>query len=101
MENLTKAFVALQKAGYYARENHQCCGSCGWTAIPNDKLDNVVFYHKQDAEALEKYGNCYLSWNGDPDEIIDILNSNGIRTEWNGDEFERIRIYPLDKTAKV
>lgn len=93
MEKLTKAFRDLRKAGYYAKQNFYCCQSCGWNAIPEDMKDKVVFYHDQDAEILEVYGDCYLSWNGDGNEIVRILESNGIKTEWDGTEFQRIRIF--------
>jgi len=96
MKKLTKAFKALRKAGYFAEQNFWCCQSCGWNAIPEDVIERVVFYHRQDAEALESKGECYVSWDGDVDEIIDILEENGIKTEWDGNISTRIKII-LDK----
>ena len=90
--NLRGAFQALRKAGYFARMNFWCCQNCGWNAIPEERLDKVVFYHNQDNESLKEDGTCYVCWDGDPKEIINIFQENNIRTEWNGNRNSRILI---------
>jgi len=90
--SLTKAFNALRKKGYFARQNFLCCQSCGWAAVPEEKADKVVFFHNQD-NADKKRGRPFnLAWAGDGQEICQILSENGVETEWNGDEHVRIKV---------
>lgn len=90
--NLNKAFRELRKAGYFARQNFQCCNSCGWYAVPEDKGDRAVFYHAQNTETLKSSGITHLSWSGDAQQIISILESNDIKTEWDGTKDRKIQI---------
>jgi hypothetical protein len=46
--SLTKAFNALRKNGYFARQNFMCCQTCEWAAVPEKNESKVVFYHSQD-----------------------------------------------------
>lgn len=89
---LTKAFRELRKAGYFAKQNFWCCQSCAWADIPDDKAGKAVFYHAQDNSELRKTGSCHLAWSGDANEIIKILNDNGVKTSWDGSENKRIKI---------
>lgn len=89
-EKLNTAFVNLRKAGYFARQNWQCCQTCGWAAIDDEKAKKAVFYHNQDFHNLKDSNACYISWSGDGKEIVKILNDNGILTDWNGSENTRI-----------
>ena len=75
--NLNQAFKELRKLGYFARQDFWCCQSCAWAAVPVDKK-KVVFYHNQAAADLEKYGECFLCWTGDRDEIAEVLERNGV-----------------------
>lgn len=88
---LTNAFRALRKLGYFARQNFLCCQSCAWAAVPEDKAERAVFYHSQDNSNLQKYGETYLAWAGDGNEIVRILNENGVQTEWDGSTNQRIK----------
>lgn len=90
-QKLNIAFRKLRKEGYYAKQNFWCCQSCGLAAIPEDK-DSYVFYHSQDFEDLKKYGTCYLTWAGNTNKIINILNEAGVWTEWDGNLNSRISI---------
>ena len=51
-----KAFAALRRQGYIARQNYLCCGTCAGAAIATDikekrlKPRGAVFYTKQDRE---------------------------------------------------
>jgi hypothetical protein len=91
-EQLTKAFKELRKAGYFARQNYQCCQGCAWAEIPDEKSERAVFYHGQDKRKIDKYGDVYLAWSGDAEEIVGILKNNGLDVEWSGDENKRIRV---------
>jgi hypothetical protein len=90
--NLTKAFSKLRQAGFFARQNFQCCQSCGCAAIP-EGVENYVFYHSQDREDLRESGSCYLAFGGDGHKIVKVLNEAGVRTEWNGSDSQRIRMF--------
>lgn len=91
-ENLNKAFRALRKAGYFAKQNFWCCQSCAWSDVP-DSQEKVVFYHRQDNDDLKENGKCRLAWSGDGNEIVKILNENGVKTEWDGNNDKRIKIF--------
>lgn len=90
MKNLTSAFRALRKAGYFAKQNFWCCQSCAWYAVSKENHEKVVFYHKQDRASLAQTGKVHLAWSGDGAEICRILNVHGIETEWDGNECKRI-----------
>lgn len=92
MKPITKAFKELTKLGYFAKENHSCCSSCGRSEVPEDKRDKVVFYHMQDNWKLKENGSCYLTWSGDAKEICDVFAKHDISTEWDGDKGTRIKI---------
>ena len=92
MTNLTKAFKALRKAGYFARQNFLCCQTCGWAAVPEGKGEKVVFYHNQDNQRKVQGRDFCLAWAGDGNEIVRILNENKIQTEWDGTNSQRITV---------
>jgi len=89
---LNKAFKQLREMGYFAKQNFLCCQSCGWNAIPDNQSENVVFYNQQDNEDLKETGECYLSWAGNGEAIVETLRGNGIKAEWDGTESDRIKI---------
>lgn len=90
---LTKAFQALRKAGYFARQNFLCCQSCGWSAMTDEQAEKAVFYHRQDADDLKENGSCHLAWSGNGKEIVKILEDNGVQTKWEGTDNKRIKIF--------
>jgi len=91
-EQLAKAFKELRKVGYFARQNHKCCQSCGWASVPDDKSERAVFYHAQDKQRMDKDGDVYLAWAGSGEEIVSILKNNGLNVEWEGTQGRRIRV---------
>lgn len=91
-KNLTAAFKALRKLGYFTHKNFWCCSSCAWSALTEAQREKAVFYHGQDNDDLKEKGTCYLSWSGDGDEIVKVLNENDIKTEWDGKSDTRIKI---------
>jgi len=90
--NLTQAFKALRKAGYFARQNFLCCQSCGWAAIPEGKFEKVVFYHAQDNSSKREGRPFNLAWNGNGQEICQILKEHNVETTWTGDSSKRIEV---------
>jgi hypothetical protein len=89
---ITDAFKELRKLGYFARQNFQCCQTCAWAAVPNEKGERAVFYHNQDNSELRSTGECHLAWSGDGKEIVSVLNKHGIQIEWDGSSNKRIKI---------
>jgi len=90
--NLTEAFKELRKIGYFARQNFQCCQTCAWAEVPDEKGERAVFYHNQDNSELRSTGECHLAWSGNGNEIVSVLNKHGVKTEWDGSENKRIKI---------
>lgn len=89
---LTLAFEELRSLGYFAMQNFWCCQTCGWHALTDEQAKKAVFYHSQDAEDLRRKKECYLSWDGDGNEIISVLNKHGVETDWAGSKESRIKI---------
>lgn len=89
---LTKAFKALRKAGYFAKQNFWCCQTCGWADVPDGREDKVVFYHAQDNDDKVQGLPFHVAWSGDGHEICRIFNENGITTNWDGSENKRIEL---------
>jgi len=49
---LSLAFAELRSIGYFAKQNHTCCNTCGWAEVP-ENTNKVVFYHMQSADDLK------------------------------------------------
>jgi len=76
---ITLSFKVLRLLGYWCKQNHSCCTTCGWADIPNGMEDRVVFYSNQDYEQLKNNAEeLYLSWCGDHKKIINVLVFCGI-----------------------
>jgi hypothetical protein len=91
--NINKAFRALQKAGYFARQNFLCCQNCGWHAMTDEQAEKAFFYHRQDADGLKKDGYCHVAWSGDGEEIAKILKECGVPYKWDGTKNKRFMIF--------
>lgn len=108
---LTKAFKEMRKEHLFARQNFQCCRSCGLAAINEEKEVGAgkigyVFYHQQDAQNLNDGKNLYMAFGAlvDKDEnrndravqvgvrVVQILERNGVRTNWDGSIGSRIMV---------
>ena len=87
---LTMAFRELRKAGYFCRQHWQCCQTCGWAAIPDDKRNHAVFAHHQDDDHYARTGELYLCWRGDGELISHTLRAHGLHVQWNGEPTARI-----------
>jgi len=98
-QQVNNAFRLLRKAGYFAKQDFLCCMSCGLANIPKDNIEKYVFYHDQDNDAWDKKSKVlkeklWLAWDGDCEEICNILTSVGLSLEHHGGREERIAILP-------
>ena len=91
-KELNTAFRALRKQGYFARQNFWCCTSCGLYAVPEDKAETFVFYHRQDADRLAETGATYLAWAGDPAVIRSAFECAGMTVEHDGSEAKKFLV---------
>lgn len=91
-KQLTKAFAELRKKGYFARQDFECCQSCGWASIPEEQKDKAVFYHHQDTQDIKRMSKVYLCWSGSGNEIVDTLQKYNLPTEWDGSDNKRILV---------
>jgi hypothetical protein len=108
-DKLNHAFRQMRHAGLVARQNFSCCGSCAGyelttdiVAMPAKKRANVkgvCFYHRQDAERLNRGGDLYLGF-GPVDStehgqigletvqvgrlVVRALELAGLGYEWDG-----------------
>ena len=98
-DRLTVAFRALRRRGWWARKNWQCCQGCGWSSLPEDAGDRVVFYHAQDAECLAATGRVHLAWSGLADELLAELRAAGLAVEWSGAPDRRIEVWEPPSAA--
>jgi hypothetical protein len=89
--SLNNAFAVLRKRGYFAKQNWQCCQTCGVDAVPDDVTD-YVFYHGQAALMMEERGAVHLSWGGDGNEIVKVFRDNGLDVDWDGSDGQRIGV---------
>ena len=112
---LEGALDELTTAGFLAKGDFRCCNSCGhfgMKSLANGlKADGsppkgYVFWHKQDDDSLEEHGVFYVRFAGNrvlqypeaiPDEdvartAVRVLESHGLKTDWNGDACDAIRV---------
>ena len=90
------AFEELRTLGYFAKENHTCCQTCGFAEATGDK---VVFYHNQDLDDLKLMSGCYLSWSGDGKEIVGVLEKHGLVVKWDKKDTSRIYMQLVPKNV--
>jgi hypothetical protein len=102
---VTKAFGALRKQGFVARQSFMCCGGCSGggmatlikTAQAKGKtIVGGVWYHTQDTDCMKETGKLFLRYS-EPETGITIntkevgemvvaaLTSVGLTPEWDGD----------------
>lgn len=101
---IRNAFKELRRLGWFARMNFWCCQTCGCAAVPDKAKNKFVFYHKQDAEAINKNtGNInghgmYMTHGegGNGTEIMEVLNKHGLSVTWNGNNDTRILVAHKD-----
>lgn len=106
--NLAKAFRALRKLGYIARQNYMCCSSCAGYSLTCDAenlvknkkpFKGVVFFHRQDAKQYikgyslairfghvtsEELGELGQSSALTGKDVVRVFAENGLVTKWDG-----------------
>lgn len=119
MDAITKAFNLMNERGLIARENYECCQSCGGYAItveaekmidegkPKDEIKGCCFYHEQDMDNRCDGGEFYLAYglmesgkhgyiglsNEEVGRIVTAcLTEVGVEFEWDGDGGTRIKV---------
>jgi hypothetical protein len=90
--NLTQAFKALRRKGYFAKQNFMCCQSCGWKEIAELGYEKAVFYHAQDKDLYKEGYDLFLAWDGDGHEIVNVLQHYGLEVIWTGALCHRIQV---------
>ena len=109
-DRLDTAFADLERRGILARQNYWCCGTCGCAAIDDEMtrlrrrrpVRGYAFYHEQDTTfAVDGHG-LHLNYGSIEDderssvaigrEIVTVLTSHGLKTRWNGNLDERIKV---------
>lgn len=118
-QHINDLFKALRKAGFFARQNYLCCGSCAAAAADEEckkrGITKVALYHRQDAEsAWSKFvagrrvrsdvlvSALYLQYGAPTDspltteevghEIVRIAHSLNLHVVWDGSANTRILI---------
>jgi hypothetical protein len=108
---LDRAFGELDRAGIVARQHFTCCGTCGATEIWNEiaaareagrRVRGYTFYHMQDTESAARGSGLLLFYGAVEkdeelalriaNEIIDALQRQGLKTEWDGSWSKRIGV---------
>lgn len=103
------AFRELRGLGYFARQDHGDCQSCGLESIP--QKTPYVFYHHQDAETVCHSGKLYLAFgilDGDKNNnkqivrigkaIRDVFEKHGVTVDWDETAATRIQLVWLDQS---
>lgn len=106
-ERIGKAFRALRKLGYVARQNYLCCGSCAAYQIGLDlekkgvgEADRkAVYFCRQSEATLKETGGVWINWSGNGHEIAGVLVAHGLHVEWNGTKAQSI--YAASAKTKV
>jgi hypothetical protein len=52
----------------------------------------LVFYYEHERKNLKENGTAFIKFIGDPRIIIEVLERNAIKTEWNGNNDSAIKI---------
>lgn len=106
--SLSVPFAFMGERGIIAKENFQCCTTCGCAAIEDTIKEDGrefygwCFYHAQDNEDRAHGDSFYLTYgsvNNDDEmakkvgeQIVQILKNHNIKTEWDGDTSQRIKV---------
>lgn len=109
MNQISKAFAALRKQGFIARQSFQCCSGCAGNQIGNEfdamapdqraQILGSVFYHKQDKESFTRTGKLHirfgqietakdfrtrLSTRKVGQKVVEALKAEGLDVQWDG-----------------
>ncbi len=96
---LHKAFGALEENGYFAPPfPYWCCTSCAASAAAMENPEKFVVYHDQDESGWRNRGGMYLTWEGNPKEIIAALIHAGLSATWDEDPSTKIWVDDPSRT---
>lgn len=102
-QHINHAFEFFADYGFERGQNNlalarpPCCQSCGWAEVAENEiecgeaLDNVVFYHDQDASDL-RAGEVFVAWKGDGDSIKSYFERCELNVAWSGDDSQRMKV---------
>mgnify|MGYP000861604820 FL=1 len=85
---ITPAFKELRKLGYEAHQGVRI----NEARILSMLCDKLVFYYEHERKNLKENGTAFIKFIGDPRIIIEVLERNAIKTEWNGNNDSAIKI---------
>lgn len=110
-DRLDEAFDELEERGIVCRQNFSCCGTCGSSEIWDEMkatrdagktVRGYTFYHMQDTDSAVDGGGLYLGYGATEEgeqaaltvarDVISVLNSHGLETDWNGNWNTRIGV---------
>lgn len=86
--SITQAFKELRKLGYAAHQGV----SINEARVLAMLYDKLVFYYEHERKDIKKNGTAFIKFIGDPRIIIEVLERNAIKTEWNGSDDSAIKI---------
>lgn len=116
-----EAFKQLRKKEeIYARMNFLCCSSCATSKLYNmiteekSEYKGVAFFHQQNNDRFEEGEDFHIGF-GHKDEnqenrqkdlevgrtIQNVLEENGVVTEWENDPFKKIEVKVEDSLEKI
>jgi len=92
-QRLNEGFKKVRNRGYFAKQRHSCCTSCGIYELPDEvKQDGkFVFYHNQDTKCVKRNW-VYLTWSGNGEEIRKCFLEAGLAVQWDGTEDQKIKV---------
>ncbi|MEW2115282.1 hypothetical protein AB0945_08835 [Streptomyces sp. NPDC005474] len=113
-ERLTRAFTALQRAGFTARENFTCCRSCGHSEIGGESgadARGFVYFHSQctdSAAAGHGLMLLYGGFDGSPEttaavghQVMAALEAVGLQADWDRDPDRAITVAPVEWNRRL
>ena len=99
---IKSAFKKLFSENIIALSNFTCCGNCGTSEInrimKKDNFKGWAFYHNQDNQDINDYGNSYISFGDSKDiakKIVNALQNAKLKVSWNGKMNTRIFVQGL------
>jgi hypothetical protein len=109
--NLQRALRTLAvEHGYFVTDDRNalaCCGSCGWSEVPDDAHGAVLWNIQTDGYAFDgDAGFCgddysdwlrhalYVQWAGNGRLIVKMLRDAGFQVRWDGRRKSVIAILP-------
>lgn len=93
-EKVNTFFKTIRKAGYFAKQNLEDCGSCAVAVIP-EGITKFVYYHSQDKRRADNGGSLMIGYGGNGIEVATAAQKAGLKVNWNGDDKQRIELLQI------